>query len=128
MGISCIVLIQDMTSSLSRAKLSAGERELRSQLAQMVSSKRFLRGALSERSSKCGKLNCRCATGEGHASLYLVQNEKGKIRQICVPKDLHEIVRKAVGEFQQMQSLLQEVSELEWKRLQIEKRSSRSDV
>lgn len=117
-----------MTSSLSRAKLSAGERELRSQLAQMVSNKRFLRGALSERSSKCGKRNCRCATGEGHASLYLVQNENGKIRQICVPKDLHELVRKAVGEFQQMQGLLQEVSELEWKRLQIEKRSSRSDV
>lgn len=117
-----------MALHLSRAELSAGERELRSRLAQIVSGKRFLRGALSERSSKCGKPNCRCATGEGHPSLYLVQNENGKVRQICVPKDLRDLVRKAVGEFQEMQSLLREVSELEWKRCQAGRDSPRSAV
>ncbi len=117
-----------MTSHLSPAQLSAGERRLRSRLAQAVSGKRFLRGSLSERSSKCGKPNCRCATGEGHASLYLVQNEGGKVRQICVPKDLHDLVRKAVGEFQEMQRLLQEVSELQWKRFQAGRDTPRSAV
>jgi hypothetical protein len=105
-----------MTSRLSRAELSATERGLRSRIAQIASNERFLRGTLSERSSKCGKPNCRCVDGERHASLYLVQGHAGAVRQLCIPKVLQDPVRQAVGEFQQMQRLLQEVSELEWKR------------
>jgi hypothetical protein len=106
-----------MSLRLSRAELSAAERSLRSRIAQIASGERFLRGALSERTSKCGKPNCRCADGEGHASLYLVDSDAGKVRQLCIPKALHDPVRQAVGEFQQMQRLLREVSEFEWKRL-----------
>lgn len=105
-----------MASRLSRADLSAAERGLRSRIAQIASGERFLHGTLSERSSKCGKSNCRCADGEGHSSLYLVQSHAGRVRQLCIPKSLHEPVRQAVGEFQEMQRLLHEVSELEWKR------------
>ena len=105
-----------MKSSLSRAELSATERGLRSRIAQIASGERFLRGTLSERSGKCGKPNCRCADGEGHPSLYLVQSHAGKVRQLCIPKSLQDPVRQAVGQFQEMQRLLQEVSELEWKR------------
>lgn len=105
-----------MASRLSRAELSATERGLRSRIAQIASGERFLRGTLSERSSKCGKPNCRCADGEGHSSLYLVQSHAGRVRQLCIPKSLHDPVRQAVGEFQEMQRLLHEVSELEWKR------------
>ena len=105
-----------MTSRLSRAGLSATERGLRSRIAQIVSNQRFLRGTLSERSSKCGKPNCHCSTGDGHASLYLVDNLDGRVRQLCIPKTLHDPVRQAVGEFQEMQRLLRQVSELEWKR------------
>ena len=105
-----------MTSRLSRAELSATERGLRSRIVQIASGARFLHGTLSERSSKCGKPNCRCARGEGHASLYLVRSHAGDVRQLCIPKGLHDPVRQAVGEFQQMQRLLHEVSELEWKR------------
>jgi hypothetical protein len=105
-----------MISRLRRAELSATERSLRSRIVQIASSERFLRGTLSERSSKCGKPNCRCANGEGHASLYLVQSHAGNVRQLCIPKELHDPVRQAVGEFQEMQRLLHEVSELEWKR------------
>ena len=105
-----------MASRLSRADLSASERGLRSRLAQIASNKRFLRGTLSERSSKCGKPTCHCADGEGHSSLYLVQSHAGKVRQLCIPKALQDPVRQAVGEFQEMQRLLHEISELEWKR------------
>ena len=105
-----------MTSRLSRAELSPTERSLRSRIAQIASSERLLHGTLSERSSKCGKSNCRCANGEGHASLYLVRSDADKVRQLCIPKQLQDPVRQAVGEFQQMQRLLLEVSELEWKR------------
>lgn len=101
---------------LSRAEISAAERSLRSRIAQIASTGRYLRGSLSERSGKCGKPNCRCAAGEGHSSLYLVQREAGKPHQICVPKGLHDPVRQAVAEYQQMQRLLHEVSDLEWHR------------
>jgi hypothetical protein len=106
-----------MNGSLSRAELSAAERGLRSRIAQLTTSERFLRGSLSERSGKCGKPNCHCASGEGHQSLYLVQSHAGKTRQWCVPKALQDPVRQAVGEYQEIQRLVNEVSELEWKRL-----------
>ena len=106
---------------LSRAEISAVERSLRSRIVQIASTGRYLRGSLSERSSKCGKPNCRCAAGEGHSSLYLVQGEAGKIRQICVPKGLHDPVRQAVAEYQEMQRLLGEVSDLEWRRFLAER-------
>jgi hypothetical protein len=105
-----------MASRLSRAELSATERGLRSRISQIASGERFLRGTLSERSSKCGKPNCRCADGAGHTSLYLVQSQAGKVRQICIPKALQDPVRQAVAEFQELQRLVNEVSELEWKR------------
>ena len=106
-----------MNGPLHRAGLSAAERRLRSRIAQLASGQRFVRGALSERSSKCGKPNCHCADGEGHRSLYLVQSQAGKVRQICVPKAVQDPVRQAVAEYQEMQRLIDEVSELEWKRL-----------
>ena len=106
-----------MPDSFNRAKLSAAERSFRSRIAQLASGQWFLRGTLSPRSSKCGKPNCHCAKGETHQSLYLVQSHAGKLRQICVPKPWQERVRQAVHDYQQMQRLIEEVSELEWKRL-----------
>ena len=111
-----------MNGPLSPAELSAAERSLRSRIAQLATRERFLRGALSERSGKCGKPNCHCAAGEGHPSLYLVQSQAGKSRQWCVPKTLQDPVRQAVGGYQEIQRLLDEVSQLEWKRLQARKR------
>lgn len=106
-----------MSDTFSRAKLSAAERNFRSRIAQLASGQWFLRGTLSQRAGKCGKPNCRCTRGELHASLYLVQSQQGKPRQICVPKAWQERVRQAVNDYQQMHRLIEEVSELEWKRL-----------
>jgi hypothetical protein len=111
-----------MSDSLSRTKLSAVERNFRSRIAQLSSSQWLLRGTLSERSGTCGKANCRCARGELHKSLYLVQSQAGKLRQICVPKAWQQRVRQAVSDYHLMQELIEEVSELEWKRLQEKKR------
>lgn len=116
--ILCIFCMQDM-APFHRAKLSAAERKFRSRIAQLATGQWFLRGTLSERASKCGKPNCRCARGELHQSLYLVQSQAGKLRQICVPKAWQERVRQAVSDYQQMQQLMEEVSQLEWSRLQL---------
>src|SRR5712692_12087033 len=111
-------MVQDMAEPSTRAKLSAAERNFRSRIAQLASHQWVLRGTLSDRSSKCGKPNCHCATGEAHRSVYLVQSHAGKLRQLCVPKAWQERVRQAVTDYQEMQRLIEEVSELEWNRLQ----------
>ncbi len=107
-----------MASAPSRAELSAAERDFRSRIAQLASTKWLMRGTLSERAAKCGKPGCHCAPGEQlHKSLYLVQSHGGKPRQICVPKAWQERVRQAVNDYHRMQELIEEISELEWKRL-----------
>jgi len=106
-----------MRDDFHRAKLSAAERNFRSQFARLALNHWFLRGSLSERLGKCGKPNCRCTRGELHKSLYLVQSQGGRLRQICVPQAWQERVRQAVSDYRKMQELIEEVSELEWKRL-----------
>jgi hypothetical protein len=108
--------------AITRAELSAAERRLRSLIAQLATGDCFLRGTLNPRASKCGKPNCRCAQGQLHHSLYLVQKRQGKQHQICVPKAWEKRVRQAVSNYQQMQRLIEEVSDLEWKRLRERKR------
>ena len=105
-----------MATRLSPADLSATERGFRSRIVQIASGGRFLHGTLSERSSKCGKPNCRCAEGTQQQASDIGLASSRKVRQLCIPKALQDPVRHAVGEFQEMQRLLREVSELEWKR------------
>ena len=111
-----------MCDCFAYIKLSAAERNFRSQFARLALNRWFLRGSLSERLGKCGKPNCRCTRGELHKSLYLVQSQGGKLRQICVPQAWQERVRQAVTDYHKMQELIEEVSELEWKRLKERKR------
>jgi len=106
-----------LNETLDRAKLSAKERNFRSRIALLARGQWFLRGTLSERAGKCGKPNCRCTRGQLHKSLYLVQSQGGEFRQICVPRPWHQRVRQAVNDYHLMQKLIEEVSELEWKRV-----------
>lgn len=105
------------TPPLSRSSLPARERSRRSRLAQIVSGQRFLRGTLSLRQHRCGKPNCHCARGELHLSLYLVQSQHGRPRQVFVPKEWEERIRQSVDGYQEIQHLLEELSEGEWQRL-----------
>jgi len=43
---------------------------------------------------------------------------KGKPRQLYVPKEWEDRVRRAVTDYQELQNLVEEISELEWKRLE----------
>jgi Family of unknown function (DUF6788) len=107
-----------MYSPVRRAKLSARERSLRSRLVQVAATRWFLRGTLSERAGTCGKPNCRCAQGDLHPSLYLVQSQGGKLRQLYVPGAWQARVRDAVAAYRELQELIEAVSEAEWQRLQ----------
>lgn len=94
--------------------IPAPERRHRSRLARLAHYNRLLRGTLSVRKLTCGKLQCRCTRGQPHLSLYLVQSQKGKPRQLYVPKQWEDRVRKAVEDYQELQALVEELSELEW--------------
>ena len=100
---------------------STPQRNFRSRLTQLVHQALFLRGTLSVRSRQCGKPNCRCVRGQLHASLYLVQSHDGKLRQLAIPRAWEGRVREAVHNYQHMQELIEEISELEWKRLREDK-------
>lgn len=106
-----------MKSIPSRSQLSARERERRSRIAQLLHSRWLLHATLAPRQRRCGKPNCRCTRGQPHVSLYVVQTRQGQLRQLYVPKQWESRVRQAVADYQQLQQLLEEVSEQEWKRL-----------
>lgn len=103
---------------MNRTEFPALERSRRSRVAQLSHYSRLMRGTLTIRSRRCGKPGCRCARGELHVSLYLVQSQKGNPRQIFVPKEWEDRVRRAVTDYRELQKLVEEVSELEWKRLE----------
>ena len=110
---------------MNRISLSPAERSFRSKLAQLAHDNWLLRGTLSVRPRKCGKPTCHCANGELHSSLYLVQSHGGKPRQICIPKSWESRIRQAVTDYQELQRLIEEVSELEWKRMRENKMPGR---
>ena len=107
-----------MKDTFSRSSLSAAERDLRSRIAQLLRSCWLLHATLAPRQRRCGKPNCRCTRGHLHASLYVVRCRQGRLRQLYVPQHWESRVRQAVADCQQLQQLLEEVSEHEWKRLQ----------
>lgn len=103
---------------MRRVELTSAERGGRSRLSQLAHYSRLLRGTLSVRKNTCGKPNCRCARGEPHIALYLVQSRKGKPRQLFVPREWEERVRQAITDYQELQKLVEALSEIEWKRLE----------
>jgi hypothetical protein len=106
--------MSDKTGRIHRARMSAGERRARSQLAQLLSQRGVIRGTLLLRKRRCGKANCRCVEGQGHESLFLVVSEDGRTRQLFVPKDWESRVRLWVEDYHRARALLEEVSRIYW--------------
>ena len=106
-----------MRGSVQRTQFSDRERRRRSRLAQIIHQAGFLRGTLSLRNVHCGKPGCHCARGELHACLYLVRRQGGKLRQLFVPRQWEGRIREALKNHQEMEQLIEELSDLEWARL-----------
>ena len=109
--------MSERTPNISKAKMSSYERELRSRLAQVVSSKGLVRATLNPREITCGKSACKCSRGEKHSYLYLIVSEAGKRRQLLIPKSLENKARQWVQDYQQAQALLEQISQLFWQKL-----------
>jgi hypothetical protein len=97
--------------------MSPEERDLRSQLVQLLSGVGLLRATLNPRQKVCGKPNCRCVRGERHSALYVVASEDGKPRQLYVAHSLEPQVRQWVASYQRIRELLDELSRLHWDKL-----------
>lgn len=110
--------MSDVKREISRAKMSARERDLRSRLAKLLHSAGILRGTLNVRERVCGKPNCKCARGQKHVALYVVASESGKQRQLFVPKAWQDDVRQWVQNHQEVRKLMEEISQLYWWKVQ----------
>lgn len=106
--------MSDKDRPIPRASMSAQERRLRSELAQLIDQKAILRGSLLVRRRVCGKPTCKCTRGEQHESLYLVIAEGGRTRQLYVPKDWESRVRRWVAHHHRARQLMEEISRIYW--------------
>ena len=110
--------MSDKRRPVPRASMTARERRWRSQLAQLVSQRRFIRGTLQERHRVCGKPNCRCAQGQKHRALYLVVSKDGRSRQLYVPEKFEATVREWVENYHDLRDLMEKISDFNWDKVQ----------
>lgn len=103
---------------ISKARMSSTERDFRSRFNQLISGSGFMRGTLTTREKVCGKSNCKCARGEKHVALYLVASKDGKQQQLFIPNSYEGKVRKWLDQYKQVEQLLEELSDLHWKKIQ----------
>lgn len=103
--------------AIPRTAMSAGERRLRSTLAQIVSGHGLIKGTLLERQRACGNPRCKCAAGQKHRAVYLMLREEGKLRQLYIPARYEALVRQWVANQQQVKKLLKDIGELYWQKV-----------
>jgi hypothetical protein len=90
---------------------SAKERDARSRAAQRVAREPLLRGSLVLMRRSCGKPNCHCQQGEKHPAWYLAVRRGNQRTMIYIPPALEETVREWVGNGQQVDALLDFISQ-----------------
>ena len=72
-------------------------------LASLLRAQPMVQGSFYLLRRKCGKLNCRCATGQLHASWVLSRSEQGKDRLYSVPKAVRADLRRWAAEYRRYQ-------------------------
>jgi hypothetical protein len=108
----------DNGPDIPRGRMPPEERECRSRLAQLMTQRGLIRGTLQVRMRLCGKPHCKCTRGERHQSLYLVVSEKGRLRQLFVPRDWESRVRAWVRDYGRAKGLLEKLSRRYWKKVE----------
>ena len=70
-----------------------------------------LRGSVVRRLLRCGKPGCRCATGEGHAAVYLsVTHAGGRSEQISLPPTLVRRAEQGVANYRAWWEAIEKLS------------------
>jgi hypothetical protein len=95
----------------SRSQRPAEERHARSRAVQHIADNRLLRGSLVSMARTCGKTGCHCQQGEKHVSLYLAVRLKNRRQMIYVPPAMESTVRGWVENAQEVDQLLDFISQ-----------------
>ena len=95
----------------SRAQRSPKERDARSQAVRRVADQALLRGSLVRMQRTCGKKNCRCQQGQKHPALCLAIRMGSQRKMIYIPPALEETVRRWVETGQEVDGLLEAISQ-----------------
>jgi len=95
----------------SRAQRPAKERHARSRAVQQIAENPLLRGSLVSMARTCGKAGCHCQRGEKHTSLYLAVRLNNRRKMIYVPPAMENSVRGWVENAQEVDRLLDFISQ-----------------
>jgi len=98
-------------SHAPRSQRSPAERDARSRLLRRCADAPLLRGSLVSMQRTCGKPGCRCAEGQKHVSLYLAVRVGKQRKMIYIPSELEQRVREWVESSQEIDRLLELVSQ-----------------
>lgn len=66
----------------------------------------MLRGTLTTFRRRCGKPNCRCASGQAHESPALTYTESGRTKTMTLAPEEVEVVAAAIERYQSAQAEL----------------------
>ena len=94
-----------------RTQRSPRERNARSQAVQRVADQSLLRGSLVRMERTCGKKNCRCQQGQKHPAVCLAIRVGKRRKMIYIPPALEETVRRWVETGQEVDGLLEAISQ-----------------
>lgn len=94
-----------MANDLSRLRqqLWRAYAALGTTLRRLQGSQPMVQGSFYLLRRKCGKPNCRCATGQLHTTYVLTRSEQGRDRLYIVPKDQRAQVRQWAAEYRRYQ-------------------------
>jgi hypothetical protein len=94
-----------------RTQRSPQERHARSQAVQRIADQALLRGSLVHMKRTCGKKNCRCQQGQKHPALCLAIRLGKQRKMIYIPHALEDTVRRWVETGQEVDALLDAISQ-----------------
>jgi hypothetical protein len=95
----------------SRSQRPGEERHARSRAVQQIAENPLLRGSLVSMARTCGKAGCHCQQGEKHVSLYLAIRLNNRRKMIYVPPAMENAVRGWVANAQEVDRLLDFISQ-----------------
>lgn len=108
---------------MKRAAMERHEKDLLSKITRILNYSEYIHANLFTMERVCGNKNCKCIReGKKHKSLYLATMTKDKKRKmIYIPRRLEERARQYTERYFKIRDALEEVSDINLKRLLEEK-------
>ena len=105
-----------------RSQFSERQRRLHSRLTSLLRGGPLMKAATYILRNTCGKPNCRCATGDKHETPYVARTHEGKRQGRSIPKELRGEVPKWIERYEEIEKILEELSEESWRAMAKENR------